>query len=68
VGLGLVPGIIAAVFGTRLIQQLLFQVEPLDPFAYVGAALFLVVISALACLLPALRALRIDPARSLRAE
>jgi len=68
VGLGLVPGIVAAVFGTRLIRQLLFQVEPLDPVSYFGAALFLIAVAALACLLPAFRALHIDPARALRAE
>jgi len=68
VGLGLVPGVVAAVFGTRLIRQLLFQVEPLDPISYFGAAFFLIAVTTLACLLPACRALRIDPACALRAE
>jgi len=68
VGIGLGPGILAAIFGTRIIRRLLFQVEPLDPAAYVGAALFLVAVTAVACLLPALRALRIHPANALRAE
>jgi putative ABC transport system permease protein len=68
VAVGLVPGILAAVFGTRIIRQLLFQVEPLDPASYTGAVLFLVAVTAVACLLPAFRALRIDPSRALRAE
>jgi putative ABC transport system permease protein len=68
VGIGLVPGIAAALFGNRIIRQFLFEVEPLDPTSYIGAALFLVAIAALACLLPAIRALRIDPAEALRAE
>jgi len=68
VGLGLIPGTVAAVFGTRLIRQLLFQVEPLDPISYFGAALFLIAVTTIACLLPAWRALRIDPARALRSE
>lgn len=68
VGIGLAPGIAAAVFGTAIIRQLLFEVEPLDPVSYIGAALFLLAISGLACLLPALRALRIDPVEALRAE
>jgi putative ABC transport system permease protein len=67
-GIGLVPGILAAVFGTRMIRQLLFEVKPLDPAAYAAASLLLLGITALACLLPALRALRIDPARALRSE
>jgi len=68
VAIGLAPGIGAAVFGTRIIRQLLFQVEPLDPASYLGATLFLVAVTAMACLLPAMRALRIDPARALRTE
>jgi putative ABC transport system permease protein len=68
VAIGLVPGIGAAIFGTRIIRQLLFEVQPLDPASYLGAAVFLIAITAVACLLPALRALRIDPARALRAE
>jgi ABC-type antimicrobial peptide transport system permease subunit len=68
VGTGLAPGVGAAVLGTRLIRQLLFEVEPLDPASYLCAALFLVGVAALACLPPAVRALRIDPARALRAE
>lgn len=68
VGTGLVPGIGAAVFGTRILRRLLFEVEPFDPASYIGAALFLVTVAAVACLLPAIRALRIDPAEALRAE
>lgn len=68
VGMGLVPGIGAAIFGTRILSQLLFEVEPLDPASYGGATLFLVAITAAACLLPAIRVLRIHPACALRAE
>jgi predicted permease len=68
VAIGLLPGIGAAVFGTRIIRQLLFEVEPLDPASYLGAAIFLIAITAVACVLPAMRALRIDPMRALRAE
>ncbi len=68
VGMGLAPGIGAALFGTRIIRHLLFEVEPLDPASYAGASLFLIAVTGLACLLPALRALRIDPAGALRME
>jgi ABC-type antimicrobial peptide transport system permease subunit len=62
------PGIVAAAIGSRIIRELLFEVEPLDLTSFIGATLFLVAVVALACLLPALRALRIDPVRALRAE
>jgi putative ABC transport system permease protein len=68
VGIGLVPGIGAALVGNRIVRQFLFEVGPLDPTSYIGAALFLIAITTLACLLPAFRALRIDPAQALRAE
>ncbi len=68
VGLGLLPGIGAAAFGSRIVRDLLFEVEPLDLASFIGAILFLIAVAALACLLPALRALRIDPVRALRAE
>jgi predicted permease len=68
VGLGLVPGLVAAYFGTRLIQQLLFGVGVVDPVSYLGAALFLCATAGVACLLPALRAVRVDPVRVLRME
>ncbi len=68
VGLGLVPGLVAALFGTRLIQQLLFGVPPVDPVSYLGATLFLAAVALAACLLPARRAVRIDPVKALRAE
>ncbi len=68
VGIGLVPGIGAAILGTRMVRQLLFQVRLIDPASYFGAALFLIAITGLACLFPALRALHIDPAAALRTE
>jgi len=68
VGIGLVPGIGAAVIGSRIIRQFLFEVDPLDPASYAGAALFLLAITGIACLVPALRTLRIDPVNALRTE
>ncbi|MFC1660459.1 ABC transporter permease [Gemmatimonadota bacterium] len=68
VAIGLVLGLVGAFFVTRFLQDQLFQVEATDPvtFGLVSAALALV--GALACLLPAWRALRIDPVRALQAE
>ena len=68
VGLGLVLGIGGSLAATRLLQQLLFETEPTDLTTYVGVALFLGVVTLLACLLPAWRASRVDPVDALRAE
>ncbi len=68
VGLGVAIGLIAAAGAARLIQTLLFAVQPLDPLVYGGVALLFAGIAALACLVPSLRASRIDPLVALRAE
>ena len=66
VGAGLVLGLAGASLSSRLMQGLLFEIEPLDPFAYVGAAVFLGGVALLACLVPAWRAGRVDPITALR--
>ena len=64
---GLIAGVAAALALTRLLSNRLFGVSPYDPVAF-GAAFFIMTIVALfACLLPARRATRIDPAEVLRA-
>ena len=65
---GVVIGLAASAGAARLIQALLFSVEPLDPLVYGGVALLFVGIAALACLLPSLRASRIDPLIALRSD
>jgi putative ABC transport system permease protein len=65
-GIGLVLGLIAALLLTRLIEGMLFGVSPADPIAFGTTALVLGLAASLACLLPALRAARIDPIRALR--
>ncbi len=68
VGIGLAIGLAGASLGTRLIQRLLFEIEPLDPVAYGGAALFFAGVALIACLAPALRAARVNPITALRGE
>jgi predicted permease len=68
VGLGLAVGLAAAALLAGLLSHLLFGIDPLDPAAFVLAPLVLSGVAALAWLLPAMRAMRIDPARVLRVE
>ncbi len=49
-------------------RALLFNVDPLDRGAFAAGALVLLVVALAAALLPALRAARVDPAHTLRAE
>ena len=65
---GLALGIAASVLLTRLMTGLLFHVEATDPITFVGMALILVLIAAVACLAPARRASAVDPMVALRAS
>ena len=68
VAIGLVLGLAAAAGAGRVIQTLLFDVRPLEPVVYAAVAVTFSLVAALACLLPSLRASRIDPIIALRAE
>lgn len=65
---GLVVGLGLSFAVTRLMQRLLFEVSPRDPWLYGGVALFICAVAALACFVPAMRATRIDPMQALRTE
>ncbi|MFN8574730.1 MAG: ADOP family duplicated permease [Gemmatimonadaceae bacterium] len=58
-------GVIAA---QRLIQQFIFGVTPSDPVTLLAVVLVLTMIALIACMLPALRASRVDPAVALRGD
>jgi len=66
IGCGL--GAIAAVFATRLLRTLLFEVDPLDPTVIVFAALSIFALALVASLIPARRAAAIEPMQALRSE
>jgi ABC-type antimicrobial peptide transport system permease subunit len=68
VGIGIAIGVAVAVGATRLMSNLLFDVGHLDPSAYAGAAALLFAVAALACAVPAFRAMRLQPAAVLRNE
>jgi len=65
---GVVLGLAAAFALTRLLSGLLFGVAAVDVTTFTTISLFLVVVSLLACYLPARRAMRIDPLSALRYE
>ncbi len=68
VAVGLVIGLAGAAAAARLIQTLLFDVKPIDPLLYGAVTVLFTIVAALACLLPSMRASRIDPLQALRAD
>lgn len=72
-GLGLAAvgtgfGLLLALIGTRWIRSLVFGVSPTDPVVLGLVTFSLLGVALVACLLPAIRATRIDPIEALRAE
>jgi macrolide transport system ATP-binding/permease protein len=63
---GVALGAAAALVLTRLLGYVLYKVTPRDPLAFASALMVMAVASIAACLLPAWRAARTDPARALR--
>jgi ABC-type antimicrobial peptide transport system permease subunit len=67
-GTGLGLGVLVAAAVTRLVASQLIGVGPLDPLSYLGPLAVLTAVALVACYLPARRAARQDPLRSLRWE
>ena len=65
---GIVLGLIGALALTRVLQGLLFEIQPTDPLTFVGVAVVLALAALLACYIPARRAARVDPIIALRTE
>ena len=65
---GLAAGIIAAIATTRMLRASLYEIGPTDPGVMSGAAVMLLAVSALACLAPARRAMKVDVVEALRSE
>jgi len=72
---GLAPVVAGTLFGlalalaaTRLLASLLYQVSPTDPPTFAAVTALLLVSSAMACVVPAMRATRVEPIVVLREE
>jgi putative ABC transport system permease protein len=66
--IGLAFGVGAALWLSRLLTSLLFNVTPYDPLTYAGVAGALLAAAAVACYLPARTVLHVDPASAMRTE
>lgn len=66
--IGSAIGVGSAALVTRLLASMLYGVKALDVTTFVAVPVLLACIAMLACLLPALRAMRVDPAVALRYE
>jgi len=66
--LGLFLGLVASAAVVRLVKSMLYETEPLDPVVFIAVSATLLFVAALACLIPAYRASRLDPTQSLRRE
>jgi len=68
VGVGLVLGLIGAGASAKVLQSQLYQVGTLDPVTFGSVAGGFLVVGALAALIPALRATKVDPVRAMQVE
>jgi predicted permease len=66
--LGLSIGLVAALALGRVVSSLIFGVRATDPLTFSAVALLLVAVGLLATILPAYRATRVEPVRTLREE
>jgi putative ABC transport system permease protein len=68
ISIGLVLGLALALSASRTLRSQLFEVTSNDPTTYVAVSLLLVIIAAVACLVPARRATLVSPTVALREE
>jgi putative ABC transport system permease protein len=65
---GIVLGLGGSFALTRFLRTLLFGIGPNDPVTLGGVVALLSLVTVAACLIPALRAARVDPSWALRSE
>ena len=67
-GIGIAIGLTAVYFTARSMQAMLFGITPFDLPTFLGVPIIIAVVTLAACLIPALRAARIDPLNALRQD
>jgi putative ABC transport system permease protein len=65
---GAAVGLAIALAGARVMTSLLFATDPRDPATFAGVTILLGAMAVLACLVPAIKAARVDPMTTLRAD
>jgi ABC-type antimicrobial peptide transport system permease subunit len=68
IGSGTAAGLAVALAAGRLLEKILYGVQPSDPLTLAIVLLMMLAIAALACWIPARRAIRINPVVALRQE
>jgi ABC-type antimicrobial peptide transport system permease subunit len=68
IGIGLTLGLAGAIALSRVLRSVLFQVSPTDPSTFIVIAILLCIVTIAASMIPARRAMRLDPVDALRSE
>ena len=68
IGSGTLAGLAVALAAGRFLEKILYGVEPTDPLTLAIVLVLMLAIAALACWIPARRAIRINPVTALRQE
>jgi ABC-type antimicrobial peptide transport system permease subunit len=68
VAAGIALGLVGAFWASRLLQQILFGIEPTDATTFVGVSVFFALIALIACLIPARKAIKVNPVTALAAQ
>jgi predicted permease len=67
-GVGSLTGLLSGIFASRLLGQIVYQANPMDPVVLGGAVLTMALLGIAASAIPALRALAVDPSKLMREE